>query len=299
MTAKGIFSALGRALIYFAIYFGWQIIIMNWLSLFATWFVTFEMNPGEAILADPTAYQTFMYEVTERVYDLLMKYALHVTLVAGVLTVVTYVAIFRIRGKRLTREVGLNRQPILRLILLVIFGAALNIGVSMLLELVPFPQAWMDSYLESTSIIVEAGFVVTLLTTLFCAPIVEELTFRGLVYTRLKSGMPMLAAMLVSSWIFGVVHGNVIQFIYASLLGFLICFVRVKYESLTCCIALHLGFNSVSLFTEKLNQLGEGVVGAIVIVSAVISALGIGYIALKAPGKIELTMPKIEENSQQ
>ena len=54
----------------------------------------------------------------------------------------------------------------------------------------------------------DANVVVSIIVTVISAPIVEEVTFRGFMYGQLKGGMPMFAAMLISSWVFGMVHGD-------------------------------------------------------------------------------------------
>ena len=68
------------------------------------------------------------------------------------------------------------------------------------------------------------------------APLIEELLFRGIIYQRFKSAFayvvhsaglkkyPQIMAALFSAAIFGFLHGNLLQGIYAFLLGTDICF---------------------------------------------------------------------------
>ena len=48
-------------------------------------------------------------------------------------------------------------------------------------------------------------------------PLVEELLYRGIVYGRLRRWLGAAPAMLLSALIFGLIHMNLAQFIYASL----------------------------------------------------------------------------------
>ena len=59
------------------------------------------------------------------------------------------------------------------------------------------------------------------------APLGEELIFRGLVYGSLKKAMPVPAAIVLSGFLFGLFHGNLVQGVYATLLG---CVFALSYE---------------------------------------------------------------------
>ena len=51
------------------------------------------------------------------------------------------------------------------------------------------------------------------------SPIVEEVVFRGLVAKRIQDYLGTAWAVALSAVIFGAYHGNVMQFVYAGLLG--------------------------------------------------------------------------------
>ena len=51
------------------------------------------------------------------------------------------------------------------------------------------------------------------------APLAEEIVFRWLIYLRLRDYVRMGAAMVISGLIFGIYHGNLVQAVYAGILG--------------------------------------------------------------------------------
>lgn len=51
------------------------------------------------------------------------------------------------------------------------------------------------------------------------SPLAEELLFRGLLYNRMKKYFSVMTAGLVSSVLFGVYHGNLVQGLYGAILG--------------------------------------------------------------------------------
>ncbi len=82
------------------------------------------------------------------------------------------------------------------------------------------------------------------------APIVEELFFRGYVFTALRSSLPTGWAAVITGVIFGAVHGfgSPIGFLVPlAVLGIVLCLVYWKTGSLLWCIALHLTNNAIAL----------------------------------------------------
>ncbi|MEU0942440.1 CPBP family intramembrane glutamic endopeptidase [Streptomyces canus] len=88
-----------------------------------------------------------------------------------------------------------------------------------------------------------AGAVATLLLTLVAAPAGEEFLFRGLIYPLLRKRVSILFSTLVSAVVFGLVHGNAVQFASTLPLAVLLALVYERTRALWPCVLLHLGFN--------------------------------------------------------
>lgn len=80
------------------------------------------------------------------------------------------------------------------------------------------------------------------------APIAEELIFRGLVFRRMKDSMKPIAAIILSSLFFGLYHGNMVQFLYASLLGIVLAIIYNRTGTLWTAIVAHMAANLWSMF---------------------------------------------------
>lgn len=129
---------------------------------------------------------------------------------------------------------------------IILLGFCAHAAVSLLLGLLPFPASWWESYEASASMLSVELTLTAVLGQAILAPIAEEFCFRGLIYTRLRSGMPKLIAALVSALIFGVVHGTAIWFIYAFLLGLVMVWLFQRFESLWASILFHISFNGIN-----------------------------------------------------
>lgn len=89
------------------------------------------------------------------------------------------------------------------------------------------------------------------LTVGLLAPAAEELIFRGLVFRRMKDFMNPWAAIILSALLFGIYHGNMIQFLYASLMGILLAVIYHRTGTLWTSILAHLVANLWSLFSNS------------------------------------------------
>ncbi len=109
-------------------------------------------------------------------------------------------------------------------------------------------------------------------------PIVEELIFRGLVFRTLEKHGTNLA-IVVSSILFGIMHGNIPQAVFAFLTGLIFGYVASRY-SIVWCIVLHILNNlvlgdllskAVSGLSENLQFLiGYGIMGAFTVLGLIV-----------------------------
>ena len=91
------------------------------------------------------------------------------------------------------------------------------------------------------------NFLVMVIT----APIAEELLFRKAIIDRtVHFGEGV--SVVFSGLLFGLFHGNLVQFSYAFLIGMLFGFVYVKTRNIFYSIALHMGINFLGSFVSAL-----------------------------------------------
>ena len=89
-------------------------------------------------------------------------------------------------------------------------------------------------------------------------PIVEEVIFRGAVLRSLEK-YGKVFAIVVSSILFGLFHGNLVQGIFAVMVGLVLAYVTEEY-SIKCAMLLHILNNTVSDLVGLLTKgLGENV----------------------------------------
>ncbi len=91
-----------------------------------------------------------------------------------------------------------------------------------------------------------AGPVVTQVICLgIVIPYAEELLFRGIIYGRAKEAFGPQKAILISALLFGIVHWNLLQFIYATIMGLMLAYFVEKYRSLVPAYFGHAAANTI------------------------------------------------------
>lgn len=153
---------------------------------------------------------------------------------------------FEIRG-----EIRGCLQPLFTLkniflfMLLGIGGQFLISGILGLVE--PYFKDTFEEYAETIEILINGDGFVVLLLLVFVAPVAEELIFRGMVLHKASRSVPFWVANLFQAVLFGIYHWNIIQSIYAALLGYLLGMVYYKFKTIYASIFLHMMFNASSL----------------------------------------------------
>ena len=128
---------------------------------------------------------------------------------------------------------------ILPLLLIVLL---LSIMVLNFFGYTPPPQPVFDVFME------ERRSNVLLLLTLFVSvlgPVVEEVFFRGFMYSAIKKRFGVMVAIFLSASIFSLLHTNIVGFLSIMILGVLLAYLYEMTGSLVSSITVHIIHNSI------------------------------------------------------
>lgn len=246
---KNFFVALGKAILYFLVYFGLQMAV----SIAFSMFYSISMYARLAATGDVTD----TAEITRMITEKILEQSMTMTLISGILALLTYWIVFLIRKKKFAQEVKLRKIPVKGILAVLLMGVTFNIVISTLLATIPFPDAWMETYQQNSSVLTGGNEVISFLATVFMAPVLEEIVFRGLIYDRLKKGMPAVVAAIISSFAFGLMHGTIIWMMYAFVLGVVLVIVFERFHSLLANMLLHFGFNLTGMCLNHAQGMSE------------------------------------------
>ena len=200
--------------------------------------------------------------------DLVSQQAMMILMLSNVAAIGLLLLMALVRRRSVAQHLQLQSMNPLAILPIILLGAGANLLMSLLLSAIPFPEHWMQNYEAAYSMIPDEATVISFLSVALLGPITEELAFRGLVYTRLRSGMPKLAAAILSSLLFGLVHGDLIWFFYTVPMGLLLVWLLERFQTLWAPMLLHIAFNAASSLLSLLPEttvvsfalLGAGIV---------------------------------------
>ena len=84
----------------------------------------------------------------------------------------------------------------------------------------------------------------TLFVSMF-GPVIEEMFFRGFMYSAIKKHLGFLGAAFLSASIFSILHTNIVGFLPIMALGVLLAYLYEKTGSLVAPMAVHILHNSI------------------------------------------------------
>lgn len=104
------------------------------------------------------------------------------------------------------------------------------------------PQPVFDIFFEEkrNNVILFLAVFVSIL-----GPVIEEIFFRGFLYSAVKKRFGMILGMLLSGFLFSMLHVNIVGFLPIMVLGVLMAFLYEITGSLVAPIAVHVLHNSI------------------------------------------------------
>lgn len=128
-----------------------------------------------------------------------------------------------------------------------------------------------------------------LLTIGIVAPIAEELLFRGLVFHMFNRHMNVKVALIVQGLLFGAFHMNIVQGLYASVLGIVLGIAYLLTGSLWIPIIIHIVNNSVALLLPEV-WMSDPLISLGLMSLLLLVPLGLWLLYKKSSGKYILNL---------
>lgn len=139
---------------------------------------------------------------------------------------------------------------------IIVSAAALALAMNNLISITPLPE-WFNGYEETNEVLSAGGMVLQILTAGIVACIVEELSLRGVTYFRMKQYWGKSRAIFWSALVFGIYHLNVVQGVYAFILGLYFAWLNERYDSLRASITAHMSANLFVILLSTSQAVGH------------------------------------------
>lgn len=165
---------------------------------------------------------------------------------------ILYSTFFKKKPKETLSEVGFKKisfKAVLLCFLIGIIAFILNIAVASifngLIRSLGYNPSSSGTSETNTSLIY---FFLQVLTVSILPAVCEEFLHRGVLLRGLSKSISVKSALIISSLLFGLMHLNIAQFFYASILGLLIGFVSIVGKSIWPAIIIHFTNNFLNVY---------------------------------------------------
>lgn len=135
-------------------------------------------------------------------------------------------------------------------VIIIFMSVSLAVGLNNILLFLNLAE-YSTAYQEAVEVLYAQGLLEQIFITCILVPIIEEFIFRGFIFKILRKWIPFVFAMVISAVLFGFYHGNLVQFVYATLCGFVLAYLYERFQSMVVPVVSHMVMNLVAvLFTE-------------------------------------------------
>lgn len=153
-----------------------------------------------------------------------------------------------------TEKDSFDVRAIWHIFLAVTAGAMCGIAVNNLIAMTPLMDM-SAGFQEANSAFFAGGVIYELLGSCLVIPLAEELLYRGVVYKRLRNLFGVSAGIVLSALIFGLVHANLVQFMYAGMLGLLLAYLFEVTGKLYVPVLGHIAANLAAVVRQETGWL--------------------------------------------
>ncbi|MCL2323698.1 MAG: CPBP family intramembrane metalloprotease [Oscillospiraceae bacterium] len=201
--------------------------------------------------ANLKAIQDFNTDVIINLSTIATVYSLPFCIIA---TFFIYVLIFKLRRISFKKALYLNKVKPSTILLSIGFSICFYPLISMLADFLTKFYPSFDMIQNTFSDMFRISVPFSILYICFMGPIMEEIITRGLVFNEIKISSNFIIAILIQALLFGAMHLNMVQGIYAFVLGVTYGIFREKFNSLIIAFVCHIVNNSYSIFLSYLPE---------------------------------------------
>ena len=177
---------------------------------------------------------------------------------------------------KLGRKFPFSKDAVINILWIVGITICVSIALNNLITMSPL-MSMSESYEDAASAFYGTNIWLELLGSALVTPILEEMLHRGVVYRRLRLMTGMWMSVILSALIFAVLHFNLVQFIYALLLGIVFALIMEKTDRLIYPVLAHVIANGIAVIRTETGFLAGTVDGSVFawILSVVLLLVGI------------------------
>lgn len=193
--------------------------------------------------------------VTEKLQQMMEVNASYITVASAVMAVIFFGRMYLKERNSFLKE---NNKEI-NTFVMIAFGVMLSMAAGSILSAMNIDNIY-GSYEKTSSLLLNGNIVYRLFALGVITPAAEEIIFRGLVFNRVKKQYGSLYGIVVSSVMFGVFHFNLVQGLYAFIIGMAFAYCYELTGDLKVPVYMHMSINVLTVLSDYygLNSITDG-----------------------------------------
>ena len=164
-------------------------------------------------------------------------------LIAGIVCIIPMFIIFKSVPKLIPEKIT-DKNQIIRYVLWVVGVCIAGIVLNVILTQIGIAES-SAGFAKAENPLSDGNLAIKLLCNCLVIPILEELLLRGIITGQLYLWYGLVPSVFISSIFFGILHNNIVQFIYALVVGVLLGLMYVKNKRISLCIITHCLINFI------------------------------------------------------
>lgn len=172
--------------------------------------------------------------------------------------------------------------------IVVFLSVVVAVGLNNLLMLINLAQ-YSERYQETAEILYAPAFIEQILYSGILIPALEEVLFRGVLFRVLRKWIPFGWSMLISAVVFGIYHGNLVQFVYAGICGLLLAYLYEKFGSILAPILSHMSMNITACTLTEIGVFAWMMEGTVKAWMSTVVCIVIGALMFRSLQKMDVT----------
>lgn len=228
-----------------------------------------------------SAIQNSGLDQTAAITNELMYNMNYILLTSSITTIVLFILIYKLRKKNISEELLFKATNKLNYLIALLLGVSVWIFNTGFVSLLSEGELFKNSFKaleESLAFVGGNNIILSILVVGIVAPFAEELLFRGIIYNKLIKSISIRGTIIIQGILFGAYHMNLVQGLYASLLGIVFGYVTFKTKSIWPAIIMHMVNNTVSvtvpyILGESFDSLFAYII--LLLIGFIISSIGI------------------------
>lgn len=172
-----------------------------------------------------------------------------------------------------------SKETVKNICYVIIIALCLSVSLNNIICMSPLVEASTE-YENASNAFYGSTIWLEVLGSGLITPILEEMLHRGVVYTRLRRMTGVWPSVIISALIFAILHFNVVQFVYALLLGIVFALLVEKTGKLYIAVLAHMVANTLAVIRTETGILNDTVDGSVSawLISVGVLLIGVGLL---------------------